>query len=356
MRTIPVLLLILMVCLVSAVWGQAPAPPARGTATDRPITLDVVVTDKSGNPVSGLQQSDFTVLDDKGAQTILAFRGVDETGKGPPLQVIFLLDAVNPSYRAVSNARQQLEKFLRQGDGPLPLPMSLVLLTDKTTRAQGSVTRDRAALLDSVHASETGLRDIGRAAGFYGGAEQMQLSLRTLEDFTSFEEKQPGRKLLIWLSSGWPLLSGPNVQMSEKDLEITFHRIVKISTEMREAHVTLYSVDPLGMDDAGGFRTFYYESFLKGVVSPNKVENGNLGLQVIATQSGGRVLNSSNDIAALIAGCLLDAKTYYILAFEAADADHPDEYHNLQVKIDKPGLAARTRTGYYAQRREVVKN
>jgi VWFA-related protein len=176
-----------MVCLVPPVWGQAPAPPARGGRTDRPITLDVVVTDKSGNPVSGLQQSDFTVLDDKQAQTILAFRAVDETSKGPPLQVIFLLDAVNPSYRAVSNARQQLEKFLRQGDGPLPVPMSLVLLTDKTTRAQGSVTRDRAALLDSVHASETGLRDIGRAAGFYGGAERMQLSLRTLEDFTLFE-------------------------------------------------------------------------------------------------------------------------------------------------------------------------
>ena len=119
MRTTRVLLLILMVCLVPPVWGQAPAPPARGGRTDRPITLDVVVTDKSGNPVSGLQQSDFTVLDDKQAQTILAFRAVDETSKGPPLQVIFLLDAVNPSYRAVSNARQQLEKFLRQGDGPL---------------------------------------------------------------------------------------------------------------------------------------------------------------------------------------------------------------------------------------------
>ena len=355
MRTIRVPWLIFMVCLVSAAWGQAPAPPTRGNSIDRPLTLDVIVTDKSGNPVTGLQQSDFTVLDDKQAQKILAFRPVDETSKGPPLQVIFLLDAVNASYNVVSNARQQLEKFLREGDGPLPVPMSLVLFTDKTTQAQGSVTRDRAALLDSVHASQAGLRDIGRSTGFYGGAERMQLSLRTLENLTSFEEKQPGRKLLIWLSSGWPLLSGPGVQMSEKDLQTAFHVIVKISTEMREAHITLYSVDPLGMDDAGGFRTFYYESFLKGVVSPNKVENGNLGLQVIATQSGGRVLNSSNDIAALISSCLVDAKAYYILAFEAADADHPDEYHNLQVKIDKPGLTARTRTGYYAQRRDVAK-
>ena len=26
-----------------------------------------------------------------------------------------------------------------------------------------------------------------------------------------------------------------------------------------------------------------------------------------------------------------------------------DEYHTLEVKVDKPGLTARTRTGYYAQ-------
>jgi VWFA-related protein len=146
-----------------------------------------------------------------------------------------------------------------------------------------------------------------------------------------------------------------NVELPPKDQEMAFRRIVKLSTEMREARITLYSVDPLGMDDAAGFQTFYYENFLKGVVSANKVDNGNLGLQVIATQSGGLVLNKSSDVASLIAKCVADAKAYYTLSFQAADADHPDEYHNLQIKIDKPGLTARTRTGYYAQKREVAK-
>lgn len=236
-----------------------------------------------------------------------------------------------------------------------PVPMSLLLFTDKSFQAQGGITRDRNALVNSVHSADLGLRTFGRASGFYAGAEEMQLSIHNLEDFTAFEAKQPGRKLLIWLSPGWPLLSGPYVDMTEKHMEEAFHVIVRISTRMREARVTLYSIDPLGMDDAGGFRTFYYESFLKGVVSASKVQNGNLGLQVIAVQSGGRVLNQSNDIAGLIGSCVADAKAYYTLSFGAADADHPDEYHNLQVKIDKPGLEARTRTGYYAQRREVAK-
>jgi VWFA-related protein len=354
MKIIRVLALNLVACLASAAWGQVPAAPAVGSIGDRTVRLDVVVTDKSGNPVSGLQQSDFTVLDDKQPQAILSFRAFDETSRDR-LQVIFLIDVVNAPYRAVGYARQQLEKFLRQGEGQLPVPMSLLLFTNKSVQAQGTVTRDRSALLDWLHSADSGLRDMGRSAGFYGAAEQMQLSLRNLEDFTSFESKQSGRKLLIWLSPGWPLLSGVNVELPPKDQEMAFRRIVKLSTEMREARITLYSVDPLGMDDAAGFQTFYYENFLKGVVSANKVDNGNLGLQVIATQSGGLVLNKSSDVASLIAKCVADAKAYYTLSFQAADADHPDEYHNLQIKIDKPGLTARTRTGYYAQKREVAK-
>ncbi len=100
----------------------------------------------------------------------------------------------------------------------------------------------------------------------------------------------------------------------------------------------------------GSFRTFFYGAFLKGVGSANDVHSGNIGLQVVAAQSGGRVLNSSNDIAKSIAGCLADAKAFYTLSFDAPAADHPDEYHSLQVKIGKPGFTARTRTGYYAQR------
>ena len=70
---------------------------------------------------------------------------------------------------------------------------------------------------------------------------------------------------------------------------------------------------------------------------------------MIATQSGGLVLNSSNDIAGEIATAMRDGLNYYQLTFDAAVAAKPDEYHAIEVKIDKPGLTARTRTGYYAQ-------
>jgi VWFA-related protein len=203
---------------------------------------------------------------------------------------------------------------------------------------------------DSLNSNQTGLRSNNRSQGFYGAVDRLRLSLDALTQIVSYETAQPGRKLLIWLSPGWPLLSGPRVQLSSKDQATIFSSVVTLSDALREARITLYSVDPLGIDDAGSFRTFYYESFLKGVKSANKVQSGNLALQVLAVQSGGRALNTSNDVDRLIASCLDDAKAFYTVAFDSPPADNPNEYHSLEIKIDKPGLTARTRTGYYAQR------
>ena len=96
-------------------------------------------------------------------------------------------------------------------------------------------------------------------------------------------------------------------------------------------------------------RTSDYKQFLKGVKTEGQAEYGNLALQVLATHSGGRVLNSSNDMAGEIAACAADANSFYVLSFDGLPGDGPNEYHALEIKIDKPGLTARTRSGYYAQ-------
>jgi hypothetical protein len=43
----------------------------------------------------------------------------------------------------------------------------------------------------------------------------------------------------------------------------------------------------------------------------------------------------------------VDAGAYYTLSFDPPRAEHADEYHDLEVKIDKSGLKPRTNTGYY---------
>ncbi len=352
------LLVLFVLCFPTSMFAQDKVPPPAALPArsdphpevNRRVLLDVVVTDKSGRPVPGLQQSDFTLLDDKQPQPITSFRAIEETTTtADPLQVIVLIDGVNTAYQGVIYQRNELIKFLQRDNGHLALPMSLILLSDTSTQIQPTPSRDGNALVTALNANQSSLRIIGRSQGFYGGADRVQISIKALEQLIAYETKQPGRKLLVWLSPGWPLLTGPNIQMTEKGRESIFRTVVAMSTALREARITLYSVDPAGMSDAGSMRTFYYESFLKGVPSANKVDNSNLGLQVLAVQSGGRVLNSSNDIARLIATCLDDSKAFYTLTFESPRADHPDEYHSLQIQIDKPKLTARTRTGYYAQ-------
>jgi VWFA-related protein len=362
MRVLSRSLLVCFCCLSCFALAQENTPPAQSPSlADRPATpertegrrieIDIVVTNKSGAPISGLQQQDFTLLDDKQPQKIQSFLAFDETTATttPPQQVILLVDAVNASYTSMGRERQELNKFLQRDSGQLPLPTSFVILTDTSVQGQSNPTRDGNALANLLNSNQSGLRVSNRSQGVYGAAERLQISIRALEQLIAYESKQPGKKLVIWISPGWAFLSGPNIDLSEKNQEYLFNTVVRLSREMREARMTIYSVDPLGMSDAGSSRTFYYQSFLKGVPEAKKVQYGDLALQVLATQSGGRVLNGSNDIDNLIASCLTDAKAFYTVAFDSPRADHPNEYHSLEVKIDKPGVTARTRTGYYAQ-------
>jgi hypothetical protein len=46
---------------------------------------------------------------------------------------------------------------------------------------------------------------------------------------------------------------------------------------------------------------------------------------------------------------MADTTAYYELSFNAPPPDRRNQYHTLQIKINQPGLTARTRTGYYAE-------
>ena len=89
---------------------------------------------------------------------------------------------------------------------------------------------------------------------------------------------------MIWFSPGWPLLSGPNVELSHKGQQQLFGSIVAASDGLRQARITLYSIDPLGLADAASIRISYYEEFLKGVASAEHALPGNLGLQVLGSE------------------------------------------------------------------------
>ncbi len=318
-----------------------------GTNSKQVQTLDVVVTPgANGKPVAGLGQSSFTLLDNGVPQPIRTFRAA--SGQTEPVKTLIVIDDVNVGYQQVAFERQEIQRFLRANGGHLGQPTALAIFTDTGTSIQPGFTTDGNALDAMLQKETIGLRDIRRSAGFYGAAERLDLSLQTLNRLLARAASEPGRKFILWVTPGWPLLSGPDVQLTNKEEESLFAQVVGFSDTMRASNTTLYVVNPLGSAEGPG-RTFYYQEFVKGVKKPSQVLPGNLGIQVLAEQSGGLVLNGDNDITALLQQCVADANSFYEITYQPKPAEQANEYHRIQVRVAEPHLVARTREGYYAQ-------
>jgi VWFA-related protein len=337
-----ILVTLLCTAAISAQEPSAAPPPAAASK----IYLDVVVSPKSGPPVADLQQQDFTLLDNKSPRAFTSFQAF--TGREAPIKVVLVIDAVNSGAQRVGYERIQIDKFLGADGGHLAYPVALTVFTDKGISIAAELSSDGNALSDALDKQDIAIRAIGRSAAFYGAAERLHYSLAALHQLTASLAPQPGRKIVLWVSPGWPLLSGPHVELSSKQQQQIFSDVVSFSTQLRQAGITLYSVNPAGSTESI-LRASYYKDFLKGVSKPSQVAAGNLGLPVLALQSGGLALELNNDLTALLQECISNVAPYYEISFDAAAAERPDEYHQLEIKLVKPDLTAHTRQGYYAQ-------
>jgi VWFA-related protein len=321
------------------------APPPAAPA-DNKIVLDVVVTPKSGAAVAGLTQQDFTVRDNGTPQPITSFRAI--SGREAPAEILIVIDAVNTSVNNVDFARNELIKFLKSEGGALAHPTAIAVLTDAGIQTLGPFSMEGADLSAQLDKTQIALRSLTRSGGFYGAAERDDISLRALGGIAQAESQRNGRKLVLFLSPGWALLSGANVQMDKKQEQQVLDDIVGMNASLMRARITLYAVDPLGTADAG-LHSVYYKNFLKGVTKLSDVHFGALGLQVLAEQSGGLALSENNDVSAEIRKCLADADNYYEISYTAPAPGSANEFHKIEVRVEGPGLVARTRTGYYAK-------
>ena len=331
-----------MLC-IAALSAQQKTPSTPLAASS--VSLDVVVTPKSGPPVADLQQQDFTILDNKTPRHITSFRAFG--GSQAPIHVFIVLDAVNVPYESIAYSRGEVDKFLHANGGRLAYPTQLAFFTDNGMQVQPAFSTDGNELSSSFDHYAVALRDIRRSSQWQE-SERFDLSISALRSFTESQANLPGRKLILWVSPGWPLLSGPRIDLDYKQQNQLFSLIVGLSTQMREAAVTLYNVNPIGAAEGLG-RAFYYQDFLKGVSKPGQVQVADLSLQVLATQSGGLVFTGSNNLTAMLQQSVADGQAYYELSFDPPRADHANEYHRIEVQVAKPGLTARTRQGYYQQ-------
>jgi VWFA-related protein len=355
-----------LICLLAAcaflTAQQAPSPAAdpagaqaAAAGSDQPqrIHLDVLVKDHSGQPLRGLTAQDFTVLDSGQPQKLATFNPVNTKDHPEAVHVLIVIDMINIGFDHVAWAREQLGEYLKQEGGSLSHPTSIAALTENGLRMMSGSTTDGNVLQAEFQKMGTDLRAVNRSAGWAGLDELMQTSLQQFSQILAVEQTRPGRKLLLFISPGWPMLAG---QGSEEDLaaaQWVFNVEVRLTDAIRDARTAIYGLTPLDLGARGAHNPFYYQSFLKPVSNVKQAEYPFLGLGVFAIHSGGRVMVTGRSVTGEINDALHDAGSYYEISYDAPPAGGPDQYHAINVRVNQPGATVQTLTGYYADPQDV---
>jgi VWFA-related protein len=307
------------------------------------IKLDVVVTDTSGTPVPGIPFRDFTVLDNGEPSSVFSFQAFDGVSAkpDPPVEVILVIDTLQLPGDLIRYERDSVETFLRRNGGHLAAPVSVFTLLDNGLYQVGEASSDGNVLATLV-ARDRALTLIHHLPGGLK-ANPSRDALKSLGAIATAERQKQGRKLLLWVGPGWGVGSGTygEALIPGDDL---FYTIWWFNTLLREARIALYSFSVEGTDTSQ-----LYRGHLPGAESFRRAHFMHFYRKVLAVESGGRVLDRSDDLVGQIESCARDGGVFYTLSFNPSHADHVDEYHSLQVQIDRPGLTARTKTGYYDQ-------
>jgi VWFA-related protein len=321
-------------------------------AVDGLIKLDVVVTDKSEKPISGLVSRDLTLLDNGQPQKILSFQGFDGIAAKPdtPVEVILVIDTINLSQEQVSVARSSVEKLLRANQGHLAQPVQVFLLSPATLSSTQAPSTDGHILADQVARGiglpvtrPTMVLDPGQTYRVTGGTPAMtpggvanRVSLNALGAIVMEERRKPGRKLLFWIGPGWPIDQG--------GCDTSFDSVTELSTRIREARITLWAANAWPYREPG---FVYQDLLLEPAKTAKDVNAGHLSLVALATQSGGGMLNTAGGLGKRIGEEIQQANVFYTLTFDPSRTQEVDEYHDLKVEVAGPGTTVHTSTAFY---------
>jgi VWFA-related protein len=345
-------------------------------SSDRPeglIRLDVVVNDSAGRLVAGLEAKDFTVLDNGEQEPIVSFAAyLGAARPNPPTTITLVVDALKEPTIVQSLERQQVEKFLRQNDGRLAQPVTLLLLNDAGLWRAGAASEDGKALADALEHNRVSLwsgsiggltNRIDPTMGGFGMGGRRDLTgdlmrypagegaLEALGAIAVAERRNPGRKLLIWVGPGSDV-NPEEATKTEDDRQRVFDKIVWFSTLLRVARIDLCSCS---VTDPEPNQPGFQWDALPPVTSPKVLSAFTGGVpelnrRVLAKESGGEAFElPPTEPVAQMGDCMRGPNTFYSLTFNPAVAQHVDEYHTIEVRPDSPHLRARADTFYYDQ-------
>lgn len=381
----------------------AQKPQATFKSSVELVNVDVVVVDRDGNAVRGLQQRDFALTDRKKPQAITNFEEVSHervavsplAALPPTVRMDVISNQSTQADRLVMLVVDDLHIFKDRTDKARELARDVitklgaqasmaVLFTSGEHSTQ--ITEDRAELLaavDTLKGRQSWRRphqaiDTQRAAAISGDGDALaaldtvgksqETSLQDFEEnMQQFQTLQDAAKMLgsedVRRKAFVMISEGINKEMNgifdsamtpcEMSMSAAcYHdRALKDMMEaMRRSNVATYAIDPRGQVKAEDMQRELHPAPLGG--DPvfrwnNPIRRAQDGLSFLTEASGGFAVTDTDDLTSGLQRIIEDIDHYYLLGFYPDDASGGDKYRPLAVTvIGHPEYTLRFRHGY----------
>lgn len=377
------------------------------------VNVDVYVTDKKGNRVTDLTADDFVVRENGEPMEVTNFYAVangrpqatasavgeggsrGEAGRGDlrlseievpeeqRLHLIIYVDNYNlhPSTRNRTLAR--MHRFVSQSVGredrvmvvsydqslkvrqPFTGDIDLATnaLLDLEELAGGAVNRDaeRRRYLEEIEEAEDERQALLRARSFADSVwTEMNFNLRGLEQQISALSGLKGRKALLYVTDGIPMVVGEdlfffveeNFERSTARMEAQAYdltgRFRELVAKANANNITFYTVDAGGLQAHESISAEYGGTASGGsLIYIDTIRNANLQepLHLIADDTGGMAITNTNAIEANLANVVKDFRNYYSLGYQAPH-NGDGRYYKIEVKTKNKAYKVRHRNGY----------
>jgi len=356
------------------------------------VLTNVVVRDtKTGEVVTGLKRSDFSIQENGKAQQIDTF-DFESVDKATPLNeatisglaaggtvggakaavvakpedlrnhrlIVMFFDLTSMQPEDLDRSVLAAQEFLKNKMQPADL-VALVSL-DTSLKVDQDFTSDKQALINEV-AVYNGTEGQGFAAGATANSNQVEDTTGYTPDESEFNDMNTDRELyalraiskslekitekksLLYFSGG---ITRDGIE-NEASLRAAINSAVR-------ANLAIYSVDtrglqaisPLGDASTGSLRG---SAAYNGAALTNNMNANFASQEVMSTLSvdtGGKAFFDSNDFAPAFAQVERDTSAYYAIGFHSTNPARDGRYRKLTIKINRPGVKLEYRPGYYA--------
>jgi VWFA-related protein len=381
-----------------------PQPPPIFRAGINFVRVDVIISDNKGNPVADLQQSDFEVSEDGKPQKIETFKlvkldgGTAESIKTAPREIrndydeemeaarddvrlfAIFLDDYHVRRGASLAVRNPLMTFIQNNLGPSDM---IGVMYPLESTASVRMTRNHSAVM-------RGLQQFQGRKFEYEPRNQYeetyahypteivekirnQVSLSAIKALiVHMGSLKEGRKALILVSEGYTSILPPQMRNADATMPGSGNPAARnplagvndpnedraswiagldMDSDLREVYdaanrnnVAIYAVDPRGLP---GFEFDINEGI--GLQTDSKYLNSTMDtLRLLADQTDGRAIVNRNDLAVGMKQITRDSSAYYLIGYNSSEAPTDGKFHNIRVRVKRPGVQVRARKGYWA--------